>query len=100
MNRMKGNVNACMIGVGGALPVLVGARKRAPLWMQQAALEWLYRFMQEPFRLGPRYFKTNLIFLRMFFTDGLKTLLAPAPYSPPLKERRLEKSAVSEQVEA
>ena len=32
---MKGRINACMIGIGGALPVLIGMQKRAPIWMQK-----------------------------------------------------------------
>ncbi len=39
------------IGVGGSFDVLAGRRKRAPVWMQRAGLEWLYRVLQEPKRL-------------------------------------------------
>lgn len=67
MASMKGRVNAVMIGVGGALPVLVGDQKRAPVWMQKAGMEWLYRLAQEPRRLFKRYLITNSIFLFMFF---------------------------------
>jgi N-acetylglucosaminyldiphosphoundecaprenol N-acetyl-beta-D-mannosaminyltransferase len=38
------------IGVGGTLDVMAGAAKRAPLWMQQANLEWLYRLLRQPQR--------------------------------------------------
>ena len=51
MESMKGRVNAFMVGIGGALPVLVGDQKRAPRWMQNGGLEWLYRLGQEPRRL-------------------------------------------------
>jgi N-acetylglucosaminyldiphosphoundecaprenol N-acetyl-beta-D-mannosaminyltransferase len=63
MASMKGRVNACMIGIGGALPVMIGMQKRAPKWMQRASLEWLYRLIQEPRRLFKRYFVTNSLFL-------------------------------------
>jgi N-acetylglucosaminyldiphosphoundecaprenol N-acetyl-beta-D-mannosaminyltransferase len=43
------------IGIGGTLDMLVGITKRAPLWMQQAGLEWAYRMVQEPGRLLRRY---------------------------------------------
>lgn len=92
MYQMKGKVNACMIGVGGALPVLVGAKKRAPLWMQRAALEWLFRFMQEPLRLGPRYLKTNVAFIRIFCANRLKLWLTS--YGTQLSEP-IEESAYS-----
>ncbi len=39
-----------MMGVGGSLDFLVGAQKRAPKWLQQLNLEWLYRLMTQPWR--------------------------------------------------
>jgi N-acetylglucosaminyldiphosphoundecaprenol N-acetyl-beta-D-mannosaminyltransferase len=50
------------MGVGGSIDVAAGLTKRAPLWMQRTGLEWFYRFVQEPRRLGPRYLRTNLRF--------------------------------------
>ena len=44
-----------MIGVGGTLDFIVGGRRRAPVWVQRAGLEWLVRAAQEPGRLGKRY---------------------------------------------
>ncbi len=38
------------MGVGGAFDFLAGAQKRAPKWMQEAGLEWLYRLLREPRR--------------------------------------------------
>jgi N-acetylglucosaminyldiphosphoundecaprenol N-acetyl-beta-D-mannosaminyltransferase len=63
MANMLGRIKAVMIGIGGALPVLVGLQKRAPKWMQNAGLEWLFRLLQEPRRLFRRYAVTNSIFL-------------------------------------
>jgi len=63
MARMKGRVRACMVGIGGALPVMIGMQGRAPVWMQKASLEWLYRLMQEPKRLFKRYAYTNTKFI-------------------------------------
>jgi len=51
------------IGIGGSLEVLAGVRRRAPLWCQRAGLEWFWRFVQEPRRLGPRYLDTNSRFI-------------------------------------
>lgn len=50
-------------GVGGSFDVVAGVTKRAPMWMQQHALEWLYRVIQEPRRMWKRYFVTNSIFV-------------------------------------
>jgi len=63
MAEMKGKVNACMLGIGGALPVMIGMQERAPKWMQKASLEWLHRLAQEPKRLFKRYAYTNSKFL-------------------------------------
>lgn len=41
--------------IGASLEFLTGTKKRAPRWMQKAALEWLYRLGSEPRRLGKRY---------------------------------------------
>lgn len=40
------------IGVGGTLDVMAGVMKRAPLWMQRAKLEWLFRGLLQPKRIG------------------------------------------------
>ncbi len=50
-----------LIGVGGTFDFLVGGRKRAPGWMQRSGLEWVYRALQEPRRLGPRYAKDFIV---------------------------------------
>ncbi|KXA69219.1 WecB/TagA/CpsF family glycosyltransferase [Megasphaera sp. BIOML-A1] len=39
----------CM-GVGGTFDVLAGKAARAPKWMQENRLEWLYRLLKEPTR--------------------------------------------------
>jgi len=63
MSSMRGRINAAMIGVGGALPVFIGMKKRAPRWMQKSGMEWLFRWAQEPRRLFKRYLVTNSLFL-------------------------------------
>ncbi|MEU1385854.1 MULTISPECIES: WecB/TagA/CpsF family glycosyltransferase [unclassified Nonomuraea] len=50
-------------GVGGSFDVLAGRTRRAPVRWQRLGLEWLYRMLQEPLRLGPRYVRTNGRFL-------------------------------------
>lgn len=41
-----------MIGLGGTLDGIAGTVKRAPKWMIRLQLEWLYRLIKEPKRLG------------------------------------------------
>lgn len=58
-----GKVSGVMLGVGAAFNFTAGTVKRAPKWMQELCLEWLYRIFQDPVRLIPRYFSTNFSFL-------------------------------------
>jgi N-acetylglucosaminyldiphosphoundecaprenol N-acetyl-beta-D-mannosaminyltransferase len=44
---------------GGLFNFLSGSRVRAPLWMQNAGLEWVWRIWLEPRRLFWRYLTTN-----------------------------------------
>lgn len=55
--------NAVWIAVGGAFNVISGVIPRAPKWMQDHSLEWLYRLSKEPKRLFKRYFVTNTRYL-------------------------------------
>lgn len=81
MAAMKGRIHACMVGIGGALPVMIGMQKRAPKWMQNAGLEWLYRLAQEPRRLFKRYAITNTIFIWLLLKAWAKQGFRPV--TPP-----------------
>jgi len=59
----RGAIKAVMVGVGAAFDYHAGTQRRAPVWMQQRGLEWLYRLVTEPRRLARRYFETNSVFL-------------------------------------
>ena len=48
---------------GGLFNFLSGKNSRAPGWMQNAGLEWLYRIILEPRRLFWRYLVTNPVAL-------------------------------------
>ena len=52
-----------LIGVGAAFDFLSGEKPQAPRWMQRNGLEWLYRAMSEPRRLGWRYARNNPAFV-------------------------------------
>ncbi|MCK9264768.1 MAG: WecB/TagA/CpsF family glycosyltransferase [Deltaproteobacteria bacterium] len=43
------------IGVGGTFDFITGSTHRAPLWMQNAGMEWLWRLSRDPARLWKRY---------------------------------------------
>jgi N-acetylglucosaminyldiphosphoundecaprenol N-acetyl-beta-D-mannosaminyltransferase len=62
------------IQLGASFDFVAGQAKRAPKWMQRIGLEWLYRAVQDPWRLIPRYWG-NFVFLlrsvRREMIDGL-----------------------------
>ena len=52
ITRHKDELNASLIiGVGGTLDVMAGVVPRAPKWMQDAKLEWLFRLLRQPKRI-------------------------------------------------
>ena len=42
--------NAIWIGVGGSFDIWAGTKTRAPSWLRDNHLEWVYRLYQEPWR--------------------------------------------------
>ena len=59
-----GKINAtALIGVGAAFDFHAGTKPRAPVWMQHAGLEWLFRLLTEPRRLAHRYLIDNSLFI-------------------------------------
>ncbi|MCC7502581.1 MAG: WecB/TagA/CpsF family glycosyltransferase [Flavobacteriales bacterium] len=70
MAAMKGRVNAVMLGLGGAFLLYAGVDTRAPKWMRDLSLEWLYRLALEPGRLWKRYLVTNSVFVWLFTKEA------------------------------
>ncbi|WBW99453.1 WecB/TagA/CpsF family glycosyltransferase [Oceanirhabdus sp. W0125-5] len=64
-NFDKLNFNIAM-GVGGSIDILGGKIKRAPKWMINIGLEWVYRVIKEPFRIK------RLFVIPKFILRGLK----------------------------
>jgi len=50
-------------GVGGLFDYYSGQMPRAPIWMREIGLEWLYRLGREPGRLWKRYLIGNGLFV-------------------------------------
>ena len=58
--------NSIWIGVGGSFDIWAGKKTRAPLWLRNNNLEWLYRLYQEPWRwkrmlVLPKFFLLSLL---------------------------------------
>jgi N-acetylglucosaminyldiphosphoundecaprenol N-acetyl-beta-D-mannosaminyltransferase len=41
--------------IGASIDFLTGTQRRAPVWVQKAGFEWLYRLLSDPRRLAWRY---------------------------------------------
>lgn len=63
MAEHQGRVSGLMVGVGAGFDYYAGNIKRAPRWMQKSNLEWVYRLLQDPWRLFGRYWHTNTKFI-------------------------------------
>ena len=50
-------------GVGGLFDFYSGNTRRAPRWLRELGLEWVYRIIQEPGRMWRRYVIGNPLFL-------------------------------------
>lgn len=61
------------VGVGGSFDVVSGNIPRAPMWMQRANLEWLFRMVQEPKRLVRRYVVGNTRFYMLLRKEAKRS---------------------------
>ncbi len=62
---------AVLIGVGAAFDFHSGLKTQAPRWMQRSGLEWFYRMVSEPRRLGARYLRNNPRFVWLIILSWL-----------------------------
>jgi len=51
----RGKARGLALCVGASIDFITGRETRAPHWMQQLALEWLFRLLRNPRRLAGRY---------------------------------------------
>jgi N-acetylglucosaminyldiphosphoundecaprenol N-acetyl-beta-D-mannosaminyltransferase len=58
-----------VMGVGGSFDVYGGKVARAPTLVQKAGFEWLFRVVQEPRRLWPRYYETNTAYAVLLWRE-------------------------------
>jgi len=59
-------------GIGAVFDFYAGNSRRAPRWMQQNGLEWLYRLSCNPRKLARRYLSSNPVFLAILAKEYLK----------------------------
>jgi len=49
--------NTGFASIGAGLDFIAGQQRRAPHWARKLNMEWLWRALSRPLRLGPRYLK-------------------------------------------
>ena len=64
-HELAKSLNVHVVAVGAAFDFLSGNRREAPKALQKVGLEWFFRFLSEPRRLGHRYIVGNIKFLRL-----------------------------------
>lgn len=73
INKWKDQLGVDFVmGVGGSFDVVAGKVKRAPIWMQNSGLEWLFRIIQEPKRMWKRYLITNSQFAWLLLKEVVR----------------------------
>ncbi|USX55453.1 WecB/TagA/CpsF family glycosyltransferase [Lentzea sp. HUAS12] len=74
LNQHLGATGAHLgVAVGAFLDFAAGKVSRAPSWMREAGVEWVYRLMLEPKRLFRRYVLGNLLFLGRVAAERIST---------------------------
>ena len=63
-HKYDAKVSIC---AGATVDFLAGNVRRAPEWMSEHGLEWLYRFFQEPRRMFRRYFIEDVQIVRLIW---------------------------------
>ena len=72
INKWKKELNVNFVmGVGGTFDIVSGLNKRAPTWMQERGMEWVFRIIQEPRRMWKRYAYTNGMYFIMLIKKKL-----------------------------
>lgn len=68
------------IGVGGLFDFYSGTIARAPVWIREIGLEWMWRVAMEPQRMFLRYFIGNPLFLYHIVQEITETKQSSASY--------------------
>ena len=64
-------VRSNFVGVGAVFEWVAGTKVKAPEWLANFGLEWIFRLVQEPKRLFRRYLIDNFLFIIYFIRQYL-----------------------------
>ena len=67
MHQVRSN----FVGVGAVFEWVAGTKVKAPEWLADFGLEWIFRLVQEPKRLFRRYLIDNFLFIIYFIRQYL-----------------------------
>jgi len=71
-----GEASGIGLCIGAGLEFLAGARRRAPVWLRRAGLEWAFRLAGDPGRLAPRYLRDSPAILPLLLRERAASLSA------------------------
>lgn len=72
LDRLTANV---ILTAGACFNYIAGAIPKPPRWMSRMGLEWLYRLISEPRRLGKRYLIEPWALLPLMIADVQRVFL-------------------------
>ncbi|MGY4234690.1 N-acetylglucosaminyldiphosphoundecaprenol N-acetyl-beta-D-mannosaminyltransferase [Bradyrhizobium sp. USDA 4449] len=70
---IKETNNVAFVAVGGGIDFLAGTQIRCPALIRRFYLEWAWRLMLNPRRLGPRYLRCAMLLLVLLVQTGIPT---------------------------
>ncbi len=71
---MRPHVCGPILCCGSTIPVLGGQIRRAPRVVRQVGMEWAFRILQSPIRLGPRYLRTGTWFAVLTMREAFRRI--------------------------
>ncbi len=72
------------LAIGATIDFEAGNIKRAPKWVSEAGLEWLYRLLSEPKRLWKRYLVHGPSFFWLIFKQKFNLYVEPCANTSPV----------------
>lgn len=71
--KNKTNISSNLVGVGFTFDWTAGTKIKAPEFLANIGLEWIFRLIQEPRRLIKRYLVDNFLFVIFFMKQYLRS---------------------------
>jgi len=71
-NHMTKFPRSILVGIGAAFDFFAGVQSRAPRTIQRFGFEWLFRLIQEPRRLWPRYRRVVPGMLKILIVEAIR----------------------------